>query len=142
VIRALRTVQEIDDVEEFEDNIFDLTVNRSPKVRATLTRVLERTGREASLHYLRLFLADPDPRVVANAVEVLGGMGDPRVDGWIQEMGEHPYPRVRVNALLALGLRGDAGAISRLERCGISGESDELRTSASWALATLEESGE
>ena len=138
VVKALRTVVEADEVNAVEDTLLDLTVSPRPRIRATLARTLGHAHREAGLHYLRLFLADPDPRVVANAVETLGEMGDDGCRGWLDELRRHPSARVRTNTLLALGRLGDPTVRGELEGLASAAPSQDLRASASWALAALD----
>ncbi len=124
-------------VSDVKDGIFDLTVSPSARVRATLTRALAYTRREASLHYLRIFLSDPDPRVVANSVETFGVVDDPHLSPWLEGLRAHPHNRVRSNTLLVLARWGDGNAREDLRRLARS-PSPAMRASADWAWAQLE----
>jgi len=137
-VLALRTVIEGHKVSELEDNLLDLTVSPSPKIRATLARALAHVSREVGLHYLRLFLTDSNPRVVANAVECLADLGDSRSASMIGELREHDDPRVRVNSLVALDRLGDRSARLMLRSLANREGTDPLTKSATWGLAQLE----
>lgn len=139
VILAIRTIIDGDWVTTFEDTLFDLTVNPSAKIRATLARIFVAATPDAAAHYLRLFLSDADSRVVANSIESLDELDDPRSRSWIDEFRDHPVARVRANSLLALGRRGDAKARADLERLAEASDepTEDLARSARWALAEL-----
>lgn len=139
VVRALGVVMDLDPVSTVEDGLFDLTVNPSPRVRATLAQALARTSGDARQHYLRLLLADNDPRVVANSVEALSRVEGSRALPWLGSLRNHPHQRVRCNALLALGRLGDPTAPRDLRELTSAGaRSSALRSSAAWALRELE----
>ena len=95
-VRALRIVIDSQRVPDVEESLFDLTVSPSARVRATLARTFESTSREPALHYLRLYLGDPDARVIANSVETLGRIGDRRAASWLEPLRTHATHRVRV----------------------------------------------
>lgn len=138
VVRALGAVLDLDQVSPIEDGLFDLTVNPSPRVRATLAQALARTSGDARHHYLRLLLADSDPRVTANSVEALAKIEGPRAATWLGPLRRNRNPRVRCNALLALGRLGDASARAELlELAAPATASSGLRASAGWALGQL-----
>lgn len=136
-ILAIRTVLDGGWVSEMEETLFDLTVSPNPKIRATLANAFKDTSAEASSHYLRLFLSDPDPRVVANSIETLDSMDSPRAPTWFAEFRQHSTPRVRANSLLALSRRGDRSARNELESLA-QGSSSEFQRSARWALSELQ----
>ena len=85
-------------------------------------------------------LEDPDPRVVANAVEGLAELGGNASEPSLRVASRHEHPRVRANALLALGLRGDADARTALEQWQRDATPVE-RESAQWAWHQLQSGG-
>lgn len=140
-IAALRTVAELENPAPLEDALVDLVVHPDPRLRATVTRTLARTGRATGLHYLKLLLDDDDGRVVANAVEELAAIGDRSVIPLLLHAATHEDPRVRTNALLALARGGDAGARKTLSELAGGAGPQRTRTSACWALDVLEQGG-
>ncbi|MFQ5653531.1 MAG: HEAT repeat domain-containing protein [Planctomycetota bacterium] len=138
VVVALRALRDVDDLSPLEDGLFDLTVSPSPRVRATLSRLLGRTSRDPGLHTLRLFLDDKDGRVVANAVETLAEMASPEVRPWLEEMRAHENPRIRCNALLGLCRLDDGKAAAALSRLAAAGAASPYTAGARWALGELE----
>ncbi len=137
-VLALRTIIEGNKVGELEDNLLDLTVSPSPKIRATLTRALAHVSRDVGLHYLRLFLSDSDDRVVANSIETLSDLRDSRSAGSIGELRDHENPRVRVNSLMALDRLGDTSARPTLRALAQAASGQTLGKSAAWGLKRLE----
>ncbi|MFN0059126.1 MAG: HEAT repeat domain-containing protein [Planctomycetota bacterium] len=136
-VRALRIVIDSQRVPDVEESLFDLTVSPSARVRATLARTFESTSREPALHYLRLYLGDPDTRVIANSVETLGRVGDRRAASWLEPLRTHATPRVRVNALVALARLGEQHAVAELVALAGSAATTELAMSAHWGIAEL-----
>jgi len=140
-IAALLTVAELEDPAPYEEQVVDLVVHPDPRVRATAARALGRLGASPGGHYLELLAEDPDPRVVANAIEELArAVGLPAAGARLHRAASHPAARVRANALLALGRTGDDGAGIALGELAASAE-EPARLSGAWALARLAEEG-
>ena len=140
LIEALEMVRAVEEIGTFDEALVDLVVHGSARVRAGVARALPRAGAANGLHYLKLLLEDPDPRVVANAVEGLSDLGGNASEPSLRLACRHDHPRVRANALLALGRRGDPEARTALDAWQRDASSPD-RESAQWAWQQLQTGG-
>lgn len=79
-IRALRLIMALELAEHFKREIFAVTNDQTPEVRATAIRALGRVGDLTSRRILERALMQDTPAVQAQAIEALdqmGGIGDP-----------------------------------------------------------------
>jgi hypothetical protein len=102
--------------------------------REAAIAALERIGGGAVENLVVLGMSDDDGRVFA--VEVLGRIGKPAVDGLIATVGSRTMDGCRVTAIRALGEIGDPSAVETLTVAS-SDRSPEVRIAAAEALKTI-----
>ena len=113
------------------DRMLDLleAISNGSRVLPTLTTLLRHenskvrskaillTGKRLrSLHWIRLFAADSNPAVRANALESLWGSQTEEARALFTKGAQDPDPGVAANALLGLYLAGDSTAIPAMLR--------------------------
>jgi hypothetical protein len=79
------------------------------------------------------FLAEPDPRVRANAIEALWGMDSDQACAVMREAADDPNNRVAGNALVGLYRAGETLAIPRILQLACHPKA-EFRTTAAWIM--------
>ncbi|MBN1418824.1 MAG: HEAT repeat domain-containing protein [Planctomycetes bacterium] len=132
IVRGLRILAIVDGETSLRDTIIDLTVDANSRVRATVARSLARLADERARGFLRRFLRDPDPRVVANAIEGIADAGYADDRPHILPFLHHANNRVRANTIEGLWRLGDRGHLGALE--GMLRDPDpRMRASGRWA---------
>jgi HEAT repeat protein len=102
--------------------------------REAAIAALERIGGGAVENLVVLGMSDDDGRVFA--VEVLGRIGKPAVDGLIATVGSRTMDGCRVTAIRALGKIGDPRAVEALT-AALKDRNPEVRKGAEEALKTI-----
>jgi hypothetical protein len=86
-----------------------------------------------SVKWVQTRLANPDPRVRANAVEALWTLDTPETRGLLEAAVDDPNNRVAGNALLGLYRLGDAASTQALIKAS-EHESWRFRATAAWVM--------
>jgi hypothetical protein len=130
-LRVLRLVDGISDCSRLTSYLVQLLSHPNLQVRSKVVLLLGRAN--LNLDRIQTFLASPDGRVRANAVEALWGHREHRVRAVLWQTAKDPYGRVAVNALVGLCKLGDREAFSRLEQ--LAGSPDAgVRSGAAWGM--------
>ncbi|HPG57240.1 MAG TPA: HEAT repeat domain-containing protein, partial [Candidatus Wallbacteria bacterium] len=79
-----------------------LAAEKNPFIRATLVSAVGRLGGRTEMDALLPFIKDADARVVANVVQALESIGNPRCVEHIVKLVAHPDNRVRANTVKAI----------------------------------------
>jgi hypothetical protein len=104
--------------------------SRNPKIRSKAALLLGRAFQDQRRATQQL--AEPDPRVRANAVEALWGASGPDWVNLFRTAAQDPHNRVRANGWLGLYHAGEIESVAGLEAMAAGSEPD--RVSALWAM--------
>ena len=110
---------------------------KDPRILASLINCFEYCPSEQSTSKLKEFLSHSNERVCANAVEVLGRIGDLRFVDTLRPYLESSSNRIMANAAIALFRLGEQRVVSQLKNA-LSLESSVFRASAAFALGEIE----
>src|SRR5208283_3130365 len=100
-------------------------------VRSKAALVIGRVSKTPQV--MKGFLAEPDPRVRANAIEALWGMDSDQACAVMREAADDPNNRVAGNALVGLYRAGETLAIPRILQLACHPKA-EFRTTAAWIM--------
>jgi HEAT repeat protein len=135
--RALELLTILPDARSNSTFLLELLRSPDPRVRSKATLLMARSNRMPRWAEVRL--AEPDPRVRANAVEGLWNLREPGTEQVLRAATQDPHHRVAVNAWIGLYYLGDPQAVEGLLHLA----SDELpltRSAAAWGMGHLGES--
>ncbi|HTX33420.1 MAG TPA: HEAT repeat domain-containing protein [Bryobacteraceae bacterium] len=102
-----------------------------PHIRSKAVLMIGRGSR--GVRWVERRLADPDPRVRANAIESMWGLNRPEAHSLLQKALRDPNNRVAANAVLGLYLLGDCASIPELLKMG-ENHAPPWRSTAAWAM--------
>ena len=132
-VRALAVIQDLQLVERFRDLLVQTCMHPNAKVRSKAVSLLISLPNEPVGAILEKALVDTDPRVRANAVEVVDVQQSPQFVPMLAERARTGHNRERANAIKALhGMKID-GATHHLQLM-LGDPRAEHRISALWAL--------
>jgi HEAT repeat protein len=134
--RALELLSILPDARSNSTFLLELLRSPDPRVRSKATLLMARSNRMPRWAEVRL--AEPDPRVRANAIEGLWNVREPGTEQVLRAATQDPHHRVAVNAWIGLHYLGDPAAIDGLLRLA----SDEValtRSAAAWGMGHLGE---
>lgn len=132
-VRALAVIQDLQLVEKFREQLVQACVHPHGKVRSKAVGLLISLPAEPANPVLERALADSDPRVRANAIEVVDTQKAPQYVPLLADRARLGHNRERANAIKALhGMKID-GATAHLQLM-LSDPRAEHRISALWAL--------
>jgi HEAT repeat protein len=130
--RLMEVLCEIGDPGRMMASMLRLLRHPNPYLRSKAVKVVGRGSK--SPKWVRQRLAEPDPRVRANAIESLWSVNTTEARSLLQfAITEDGHNRVVANALLGLYYLGDSSVLSSLARMA-QDESGVVRSSAAWAM--------
>lgn len=130
--RLMEVLCEIGDPSRMMASMLRLLRHPNPYLRSKAVKVVGRGSK--SPKWVRQRLAEPDPRVRANAIESLWSVNTAEARSLLQfAITEDGHNRVVANALLGLYYLGDSSVLPTLVKM-IQDESSVVRTSAAWAM--------
>lgn len=134
--RALRMVQALGVVAQFDEQVYRLTHDPDPLVRSLAITLLVELPGPTSRRVLRAAMDDPDARVQANAIEVLDTLDiDDRIAVTDKKL-DSPDNRVRANAVKSL-LRTELHRAGEVLLEMLDDSSRASRLSALWVVQRL-----
>jgi len=132
-VRAMAVIQDLQLAERFRDALVNACVHANSKVRSKAVSLLVSLPSEPGDNVLERALADADPRVRANAIEVIDAQKSPQFVPLLADRARMGQNRERANAIKALhGMKID-GATNQLQLM-LADPRAEHRISALWAL--------
>ena len=132
-VRAMAVIQDLQLAERFRDALLASCLHTNSKVRSKAVSLLIALPAEPGDNVLERALADADPRVRANAIEVIDAQKSPQFVPLLADRARIGQNRERANAIKALhGMKID-GATNHLQLM-LSDPRAEHRISALWAL--------
>jgi len=132
IVRGLKILSAVDGESTLRDAIIDLTVDGNSRVRATVARSLARLADDRARGFLLRFLRDPDPRVIANAIEGIADAGYAGDRPHLLPFIDHANNRVRANTIEGLWRLGDRSHLGSLEAM-LRDPDPRMRASGRWA---------
>ena len=111
-------------------------LEQNPRLLATLIYLFEAFPSDDSTNRLKALLQHEDSRVCANAIEVLGKLGDTQLINILRPFVENSNHRIMANAAVAVFRMGEKKVVKRLEEA-LSTGSTGLRASAAYALGEI-----
>lgn len=136
--RTLQVLSLIDEVSKGRHlgvKLQDLVDHPNPRISSKAIKLLAKTTDDVI--FLKRYLANPDPRFVANLVEALWEKpGDSTITVFMLFF-QHHVPRIRANAMMGLGLHGKRDlALQGITAMLCSGDAPMIR-SALWVCGQL-----
>jgi HEAT repeat protein len=101
-IKAMQIVQDLELAEQLRDAILPLCTHANAKVRSKAVAVLRELTNPAPQNVIDGMLSDPDPRVRANAIEVIEARRQTEYVPVLAERARSSHHRERANAIKAL----------------------------------------
>lgn len=132
VDRMMEVVSEICHRPRVLTSLTRLLRHSNPHVRSKAVKLVGRVG-GGDVNWVRSRLAEPDPRIRANAVESLWGIDSQEVRELLQRAAQDAHNRVAGNALLALYRLGDNSVIPQLLQM-TEHQSALFRATAAWVM--------
>ncbi len=129
--RVLEIVAAVSDGRRLQALLSALLRHPEVRVRSKVALMLGRFSR--NVHWLEQFLAERDPRVRANAVESMWGIGSRQARDLFLLAAKDRNPRVVANAVVGLHRAGELNS-TRLMRRMACAEDSGFRASALWAM--------
>lgn len=129
--RLLEVLDQISDSRRILASLMRLLRHPSPHLRSKAVKLIGRGSR--SPKWVQGRLAEPDPRVRANAIETLHGVDTPEARELLLACVHDSDNRVTGNALVALHHLGDAAIVPEFLRVAAH-DSPRFRASAAWAM--------
>jgi HEAT repeat protein len=135
-IKALQMTQELGLIVELKALLLPLCANPNAKVRSKAVGMLGAIGIPAVDLLIEKAVSDIDPRVRANAIEVMEGRGNTKFVPLLAERAKTGQPRERANAIKALHSMRISAASGQLLTM-LRDDRPEHRISAMWALRRM-----
>lgn len=104
------------------------TTERNSHVMATVVKALGILGSDDCIDFIAPHLRDPDPRVVANAIEGLSNHWSPKVAELIKPFLTASKPRVQASALLSFAAHEEETAMKQIEKIIETGQRNDRKT--------------
>lgn len=109
---------------------------KNPHLLSRLIHCFERFPSERAVNKLKELITHPDPRVCANAIEILGVIGDKRLIEYLNPYLENSNNRIMANAAVAVFRLGEKRVLGHLKQSLVSKDSSH-RASAAFALGEI-----
>ena len=132
-VRGLQIVHELELAPQFREQLVGLCAHQNARVRSKAVGLLVEIPGEATSNILERVLADTDPRVRANAIEVLENKRSTEYVPMLTERARSTHNRERANAIKALH-RMKVGMASEQLAIMLRDPRSEHRISALWTL--------
>ena len=133
-VEGLKYFTKFDETKDLLTRAVDLEQN--PRLLASLIYLFEEFPSADSTNRLKALLKHEDARVCANAIEVLGKLGDMQLLNILRPFVENSNHRIMANAAVAVFRMGEKKVIKRLEDALSAGDTG-LRASAAYALGEI-----
>jgi HEAT repeat protein len=135
-VKAMQIAQELGLSEQLRPALVQLVADANARVRSKAVAVIAEVPSVPSEVLVERILHDTDPRVRANAIEVLEARGDPQFMPILAERALGSSSRERANAIKAMHRMKVSTASSQLMNM-LRDERPEHRISALWALRQI-----
>ena len=127
----LALIQDLGSCERVQMRLVPLLQHENYRVRSKAARVLANSS--ATVHWLKVLLESPDPRIRANTVEAVWRRNSPEHRDFLRTATRDPNNRVAANAWMGLLLLADAEAGGELIKMSRNSDPNQ-RSSAAWAM--------
>jgi hypothetical protein len=131
LLRVLNLLEPLANATRIAPRLLPLLRHKDPQLRSKVVGIIGRGGRNTQ--WVARQMADPDPRIRANAIEALWGLDDQESRDLLKAAMQDPHNRVVGNALVGLYHAGDCTSITELLKMAHEG-TPPFRSTAAWAM--------